>query len=432
MPSQPLAKEAFALRLLDTYPVRPSFWGVPPAVEAAEFVGDEDCDLLVVGGGLAGLSTALHCLRRDPSLSVTLLEARYCGYGASGRNFCNVAQLAKTDIGVFIDSFGAASTAFIVEHQAQMFIDFQQLLAAEAISCEFAVAELLHLAHTDVDAERMGRIRELHASYGFPSELLDSEAARDRINLDATAALSTGWNGYAQPFMASRGLRAAALRRGLRLHESSAVTHLAREGSAWVATTQNGRVRSRTCVLATNASTPALGIAIGRLTPTYTYALATEPLEQAAFEQIGWSPRHRLINDFGERYWYMQMRPNRQLLIGDATTRPTTGDGITLPPHNDQSAYRRIHAELITRFPWLEGVGIDCAWGGPLDMTASRLPTVQPIDDGLWLNAGYSARGYLLASLSGRVIAPVVTEVAADGDAEYARFASVVLSGLVE
>lgn len=417
------------MQLLERYPVRSSFWGVAFVDDESVLRADESCEVLVIGGGLAGLSTAYHLLARRPAMSVILLEAEYCGFGASGRNFCNVAQLSKTDIGELTGRFGDEAMRFVVRHQERMFADFQQLIETEGIDCEFAVADLLHLAYLEADAARLRQIRDAHRVYGYPSQLLNREEARARINLRALAALSTGWNGYAQPFLFTRGLRAAAVRHGLRVHEGSRVVGLQRVGGVWVATTPHGSVSAPWCVLATNASTPSLGFELGRISPSYTYALATQPLEPEAFERIGWSPLHRLINDFGEHYWYMQMRPNRQLLVGDATRRPTTGDGVTLPAHDNVAAYRRIHAEIVTRFPWLEDVTIDCAWGGPLDMTAHRLPTVAPVDDGLWLNAGYSARGYLMAALSGRVIAPSLTGVRSNDDADYARFAQIVLSG---
>ena len=66
--------------------------------------------------------------------------------GGSGRNFCNVAQLAKTDIGELAERFGEEALRFVVRHQARMFADFQLLVEAEGIDCELAVADLLHLA----------------------------------------------------------------------------------------------------------------------------------------------------------------------------------------------------------------------------------------------------------------------------------------------
>jgi gamma-glutamylputrescine oxidase len=413
--------------LLERYPVRASLWGQAEADPGTVLEGDEICDVVVVGAGLAGLSTAYFLRQADPALRVCLLEAEYVGFGASGRNFCNVAQLVKTDIALFVERLGREGARFLVDHQARMFEDFQSLLREEDINCEFAIADLLHVARREHDATSLAQIRALHREFGFPSELLDAAQMRGRVNLASFGGLSTARNGYAQPFLLCRGLRAAVLRSGVRLHEGTPMTRLSRCSGRIMVHTPHGLVRARACVLATNASTPVLGVGVGAITPTYTYAIATEPLGEEVHERLGWSPRHRLINDYGDRYWYMQLRPNRQLLIGDATSRPVTGDGVSLPPHENTEAFRRIHAELIARFPWLESARIDCAWGGPLDMTASRLPVMAEISEGLWLNAGYSARGVLMAALSGRVVAPALTGAHQQGDDGYQRFAELIL-----
>jgi gamma-glutamylputrescine oxidase len=413
--------------LLERYPVRASLWGQAEADPGTVLAGEQSCDVVVVGAGLAGLSTAYFLRQADPALRVRLLEAEYVGFGASGRNFCNVAQLAKTEIALFIQRLGREGARFLIDHQARMFEDFQSLLREEDIGCEFAVADLLHVARREQDAASLAEIYQLHREFGFPSELLDEAGARERVNLASFGGLSTARNGYAQPFLLCRGLRAAVLRNGVTLHEGTPMTGLSRRGGRVVVLTPRGHVSADTCVLATNAATPALGVGVNAITPTYTYAIATEPLDDESHERLGWSQQHRLINDFGDRYWYMQLRPNRQLLIGDATSRPVTGDGVSLPVHENTPAFRRIHAELVARFPWLEDARIDCAWGGPLDMTASRLPVTAEISGGVWLNAGYSARGVLMAALSGRVVAPALTGRRQPGDDGYRRFAELVL-----
>jgi gamma-glutamylputrescine oxidase len=411
--------------MLDSYPVRTSFWGESTAEPESELTGHEEADVVVVGAGLAGLSTAYHTARLDPSLRVVVVEKDYAGYGASGRNFGNVPQLARADLASLVRVLGPDGARFIVDHQASMFEDFQKLVAEEQIECEFTVVDLLHIAvHPDM-VSGLRRMREQHAEYGFPSELLDAEQARSYVNMTVYGGLSCSRNGYEQPFKLSRGLREAALRAGVVVHEGSPMTSLSRRNGGVVVDTVAGSVTARKCVLCTNAYSAGLGVAKGVINPTYTYVVATEPLDDERFALMGWGDRHRLILDAGINYWYMQMRPNRQFLIGDAMHQSPSSDGVSLKPHNDTPTYQRIHQVMVDRFPFLESTPIDCAWGGPLGMTESRYPITAEIADGIYLNAGYNGRGVLMGFLSGRVLAPQLTGIQVEDG--YARYADLLL-----
>jgi gamma-glutamylputrescine oxidase len=389
-----------------SYPVRTSFWGQASADQDTALAGHEEADLIVIGAGLAGLSTAYFVLAARPDLRVTVLEAQYAGYGASGRNFCNVPQLARSDLDMLLRTLGPDGARFVTEHQAQMFGEFADLLLAEGIDCEFCQPNVLLAALTEDRLAGLRRLRALHSEYGFPSELLDREQAAQYLAMPVPGALSCGRNGYVQPFKLVRGLRAAVLRRGAVLHEGSPVTRLSRRGAAVVARTAAGEVTGRDCVIATNAFSPGLGVAVGVLQPTYTYVLATTPLDDGAFSRLGWHGRHRVSLDAGVigSYYYMQMRPNRQFLIGGGGRPAFHPDGRTIPAHDSPADFGRIEAEMSRRFGWLRGTEIECAWGGPVAMTPSGFPVTTEVAPNIYLNGGYNARGALMATLSGKAL----------------------------
>jgi gamma-glutamylputrescine oxidase len=411
-----------------SYPVRTSFWGDTGPDENSALNGVERADLVVIGAGLAGLSTAYYAKKANPDLNVTILEARYAGYGASGRNFCNVPQLARSDLDMLERTLGRAEARFVVEHQARMLSDFEDLLQCEAIDCEFTRTDVLLLALTEDAFADLKRLHALHGGYGFPSELLDSEQARQYVNLPTYGALSCGRNAYVQPFKLCRGLRAAVLREGVVLHEASPVTGVTRRGTGIAAATAEGEVRARDCVFATNAFSPRLGVGVGAFGPTYTYVLATVPLSDQQYEQMGWHPRHRVMLDAAPigTYYYMQMRPNRQFLIGGGGRPPFPADGRTIPAHDSRKDFTRIREEMVRRFDWLKDTDIDCAWGGPVAMTPSGFPVTARVARNVYVNGGYNARGVLMATLSGKAI---VRDICGAGyaSAGYQHYADVLL-----
>jgi glycine/D-amino acid oxidase-like deaminating enzyme len=405
------------------YPVRTSYWAEMPA-PGAGLSEDLVTDVVVVGGGLAGLSSAYFLQRAEPGLSVTVLEAGCAGTGASGRNFGSVPQLGRSDPDLLEELLGPAEARFVADHQARMLDDFEALLDEEGISCGFERSNVLLLARDERSLARIGYLAEAHGRLGYPSRLLSADEVRGCLAVDSLGGLSCARQAFVDPFALTTGLAGAARRRGVRICEFSPVTALARTGSTVVARTAAGSVTARRCVLATNAYSPGLGTGRGWFAPAYTYVLATAPLDEEQLDGLGWdTTRHRQAFDAGRlgEYYYMQLRPNGQFLMGGGPA-PGSRDGVTLPPHDDPGQYRRIHDELRTRFPALAEAGIDAAWGGPIAMTPTGLPTTAALDGQVLVNAGYNGRGVLMATLSGRVLVNLVAGPE-HRDEAYARYA---------
>lgn len=407
----------------DSYPVATSLWGAVTPDDDTALTEHVQADVVIIGAGLAGLSSAYYLRKADDSLRVVVLEADHVGYGASGRNFGSVPQLARSEVSLITRLVGADETRFIIDHQARMLDDFEALLAAESISCEFERSSVLLVARTPDMVSGLERLRALHARYEFPSELLGPEESLRHLNLPVHGALSCGRNASVQPFGLVQGLGRAAAEAGAVIHERSPARGLARTGSGVAVTTPHGSVTARWCVIATNAFSPSVGAGVGWFHPTYTHVLATDPLTPAQVDEMGWSPGHRHVLDAGVigSYYYMQLLPDRRFLIGGGGA-VASRDGVTLARHDDPAEHQRIHRELARRFPHLADVGISCAWGGPVAMTETGVPTTATITKGIVLNAGYNGRGVLMATLSGRIVAgEVLGEDRVDPD--YRRYA---------
>jgi glycine/D-amino acid oxidase-like deaminating enzyme len=411
---------------LDAYPVRDSYWsdGPEPGPRLTE---DLVADVVVVGAGLAGLSSAYFLERAEPGLSVVVLEAGHVGAGASGRNFGSVPQLGRSDPDLLEDLLGPAEARFVVDHQARMLEDFESLLHEEDIACDYERSNVLLLARDDRSRDRVEYLAAAHQRLGYPSQLLTAEEVCSCVRVASLGGLSCGRQGFVDPFALTTGLAAAARRRGVRIYEASPVIRLARKTRRVVVGTPAGSVVADRCVLATNAYSPALGAGRGWIAPTYTYVLATAPLDEDQRRGLGWdTARHRQAFDAGQigDYYYMQLRPNGQFLMGGGLA-PTSPDGVRLPRHDDPVHYRRIHEEMVRRFPVLASAEIVGAWGGPIAMTPTGLPTTAALDEQLFVNAGYNGRGALMATLSGKVLAGrLAPQVHADDHADdYVRYA---------
>lgn len=414
--------------VLKAYPVVTSYWGDQPEPQAT-LSEDLTADVVVVGAGLAGLSSAYYLKQAERDLSVVVLESRHVGYGASGRNFGSVPQLGRSDPDLLEDLLGPDEARFVIDHQARMLEDFEALLSDEEVSCDYERSNVLLIGRDQASVADLDRLWNSHARFGYPSQRLTADELRQCVELDSFGGLSCARQAFVDPLALSRGLARAARSRGADIRESSPVTALSRSGGGVVVTAPEGSVTARHCVLATNAFSPSLGTGEGWFQPAYTYVLATVPLNEDERGCLGWdTSRHRQAFDVGRIgvYYYMQLRATGQFLIGGGIA-PESRDGRTFPAHDAVAEYRRIHEEMVRRFPALALTEIRCAWGGPIARTPTGLPTTAWVDDGVLLNAGYNGRGVLMATLSGRVVANLIGEADRVED-DYDRYARDLLA----
>jgi glycine/D-amino acid oxidase-like deaminating enzyme len=403
------------------YPVITSYWGDAQPDRATMLSGDEAADVAVVGGGLAGMSTAYYLKLTRPDLDVVLIEKEYLGYGASGRNFGNVPQLSHQEIGYMLGLLGAEDTRFVVQHQARMLDEYEALIAEQDVECGFQRLPVLYVAIKAEHLAGLEEIHQLHRRFGIPSRLLTPSHVADVCNAATFGGLSCERNATVQPFERARGFGRAVTSLGVRVHEGTGVDRCDEAATSVRLHTPGGTVTAAQVVFATNAYTSLLGIGNGAIRAAYTYVIGTTPLHREQLVEIGWSGDHTMLVDAGplNEHFYMRVtRDGRFLIGGGGRTRETIG---AIADHNDPAFYRRLQIEMVRRFACLEDAEVGVAWGGPLGMTDSRLPVMSRISPRCFLNAGFNGRGALIAALSGRIMVGHVlgAELA---DADYVRF----------
>jgi glycine/D-amino acid oxidase-like deaminating enzyme len=379
------------------------FWlaSVPDAQPA--LAGVTEADLCIVGGGFTGLWAALYAKALDPGRDVVLLEAETAGFGASGRNggFC-VASLTHG-----IEN-GLARFPEEMEALERLGLENFDALAADldtyGIACDFEPTGELDVFTDEYQLEWLAEGPELLARYGYSSEPFDAAAIRAEIASPTYVGglwVKTG-AAVLDPGKLAFGLRAAALRLGVRVYEHSAVHDLREAGAVVEALTAAGRVRARRVLLATSAYPPLLRAIRRYIVPVYDYVLMTETLTAEQRASIGWE-RRQGIGDSGNQFHYYRLTADGRILFGGWDAVYRYGGPVT-PRHDDhEPTFAKLSQHFFHTFPQLEGLRFTHRWGGAID-TSSRFSVFfgRAFGGKLTYATGYTGLGVGAARFGGR------------------------------
>ncbi|MBL8586911.1 MAG: FAD-binding oxidoreductase [Methylobacteriaceae bacterium] len=383
--------------MAEPFPLAPSLWAAtaPPPVETPPLDRDTEADVCVIGGGYAGLSTALHLAGRG--VAVALLEAHEPGWGGSGRNGGQVIPGIKYDPSELTAKYGpeaGEALAAFVGGTADIVFD---LIARHGMDVPHVRAGWIQGAHTDEMIRTVKRRAAEWAARGVAAEVLD----RDQV----AAALGSrqylgGWldprGGGVQPLAYARGLARAAQKAGAALHGGSRVTALDRSGNGFVVTTAQGaRVKTGKVVMATGGYT---GDLVPKLRQTIiapnSFIVATAPLGDNVAKSI--LPGGQVTSDTRQLLLYFRKDHQNRVLMG--------GRGPFREP-GAASDWAHLERVLTKFYPQLAGAPIEHRWCGRVALTRDFLPHIHEPEAGLIIDIGCMGRGVGLQTAMGRALA---------------------------
>jgi glycine/D-amino acid oxidase-like deaminating enzyme len=331
--------------------------------------GSAEADLVVVGGGLTGLWTALQAA--EEGKRVVLLEGERIAFGASGRNggFC-AASLTHGIANGLARWPGEMET---LERLARENLDgIRATIARNAIECGWQDRGVIDVATEPHQLEWLAQQAAQLRRFGWDAELLDAAALRAQV--DSPTYLGGVWSrdsaALVDPARLCWGLARAAEEAGAVVHESSPVIALRPEGAGVRADTAGGSVRSRHALLATSAFPPLVRAIRRYVVPVYDYVLVTEPLSEAQHHAIGWRGRQG-ISDMANRFHYYRQTDDGRIVWGGYDAIYDFGGRVA--PERDQrpETFELLAEHFFATFPQLEGLRFTHRWGGAID-TCSR------------------------------------------------------------
>ncbi|PWI44339.1 FAD-dependent oxidoreductase [Streptomyces sp. ICBB 8177] len=334
-------------------------------------VGDEHCDLLVVGGGYSGLWTALIAKERDPSRDVVLIEGERIGWAATGRNGGFCAASITHGLGNGLERWPGEITE--LERLGNRNLDeIEAAVARYGIDCDFERTGEIDVATEPYQVDDLHALAEEAAGHGIHLDLLDRDAMRAEV--DSPTFLGGLWDreGVAMlhPAKLAWGLADACARLGVRIHEHTRATELARNGAGMAVRTGYGRVFARQVVLGSGVFPSLVKRVRPFVVPVYDYALVTEPLSAERMASIGWKNRQGL-GDSANQFHYFRLTADNRILWGGYDAIYPYGGRVAAEYDQRPETFAKLAGQFFECFPQLEGVRFTHAWGGAID-TCSR------------------------------------------------------------
>jgi len=343
-------------------------------------------DVVVIGGGYAGINAARELARRGTA--VTLLEANTLGWGASTRNGGIVHPGYKWGPTELIKRYGDDTGRALYRETLDGYETLKRLVAEEAIDCEFREVGYLDLAYA---ASHVPGLEHEHAalgSMGVASSFVPRERLREEIGSDAYyGGLLVPGSGLIHPGRYFAGLAAAADRAGADLHEGVRAKTIRRQADGrFVVETDRGALLAGDVFVATNGYTDGVAPSLRRrIIPIGSYIIATEPLPEELAREI--SPKGRAFFDTKNFLYYWHISTDRRMVFGGrASMMPTT---IEHTASILERGLLRVH-------PQLAGRRIDYAWGGNVGFTFDRMPHAGRTKDGIAYAMGCCGTGVAL------------------------------------
>jgi glycine/D-amino acid oxidase-like deaminating enzyme len=365
--------------------------------------GDHKADIVIIGGGYTGLSSALNINRRFPDKKIVLLEGACCGYGASGRNggFCIGGVLLGDP--TQMDDQGIRDNLEVSFHGLRQ---IRELVHEHGVDCDLMENGQMILATTEEEARWLESRLQWNDAFGLKATLLQGASLEAEIRSPQfIAGLLDPDVATLNPAKLARGLKRLVEARGVEIRERSLVTRIV-PGRVHRVETQYGRIDAPVIVLAMNAYAPKLGLFRSRVFPLCSYIIATKPLSGEQWASVGL--QHRFgFGDMSARFFYAAPSADGRIVMGGVEYPYYRNDGLSRG--FNASVKNALVERLLEVFPQLEGVEIDHSWGGNMSGTRDLTPSVGVIGpyENVYYGVGFF-EGVPATQTAGRIIADLM------------------------
>lgn len=401
------------------------FWAVQSGTLGVypPLVGDVECDVAVVGGGITGALVA----HRLASLGwrCVVLDKRDVGWGSTMASTALLQYELDVPLRELAKTIGLEDAGAAYRLCAQGVGSLARLAGSLDDTCGLWLCRSLYLANGADELEGFALECELRRAVGIDARLLDGDQVRERYGIERPGAIVSALGARVEPFRLTHRLLADVQRRGSRVFDRTAVVGLVPAGAGgmggnggqWRLVTDRGpRVTAERVVFATGYESQAI-LREKMIEMVTTFAAATEPAGGPELPGGGppaWLNDH-VVWESGDPYFYMRSGPDGRLLVGgeDVPYESVAANQRQLARKTDDLADKA--RRLLPRVP----VEVAYAWSGVFGKTRDGLGYFgqSPELPGIDFVLGFGGNGITLSA----VMAGMLAERYAGREPEGAR-----------
>lgn len=366
-----------------------------------------DVDVCVIGGGFAGLNTALSLKERGQDVAV--VEAKRIGWGSSGRNAGFVAKGYAADEGYLLKKLGLERAREIVTLTQNARKLIRTRIEKYNIDCGPIHDGVITASWRGNDDELKSYVAESNENFNTGFEFWPRDRVREVCRTDKYyGAVYSAQDFQFHPLRYVHGIAAALASLGGRIFENTPATSIEKQGAQWVVRTENGSIRAKHVVLCCSIYLDKLDAKLANASfPVQTYITVTKPIDDGLLAQ---SINTRCaISDMRFCSDYYRRLDGGRVLWGGRVAlfaNPTDIAGMML-------------SDMFRVYPQLKGkVEADYSWAGLLCYAPHKMPQLGEIEPGYWYATGFGGHGISPTTVAGEVVAAAIAE----GDKTYKSF----------
>ena len=387
---------------------RDNFWLDTPYESGPPLSGEHEADVVIIGGGVTGMSSAYYIQQRFPDKRIIVLESEYIGFGSSGRNTGMGTTILGHNITSFKKSLGTERTAALYQLSLRSISLLDQMVEENKIDCDYEKNGLLVVAESEKEIKLLEKKAAAYEAIGTKMALFDREQARSRFTgPDVLAAYYSPDDRTLNPAKLVRGIRKAAEALGVEVSEHSHCTRI-ETGPMISVYTPQAHIRAANTIMATNAYSDPLGLLRHKVAPLHIYDIVTEPLNKAQLDEFNWPGRENVLGS-KNIFWAARLTADNRLLFTDDS--PRCYRDIDRDYSYQPMSLRKVCDFMIKKFPFLEGIKVTHRWGGGIGCTFDMLPAIGCTGKhgNIYYGMGYNGHGVAFSQVVGKMFAELMS-----------------------
>ncbi len=380
------------------FPMQSFYEATVTRPERSRLTGRRSAEVCIVGGGLAGLSTALGLVERGVR-EVVVLEAKQVGFGASGRNGGFVFGGYSLDCADLLKALGPQRARELYSLTTDAVDLMRQRIKHHHIDCDATHAGVILVNWFNEPARLVAQQRLMKESFGVDWEPVSAAELAARLKTRRYHGGLLEHNAFHfHPLKYVLGVAHAAVAAGADLYERSPVVKLQRQGHGFLVETADGAIDAKHVVMAGGGYARNVYRRVERaVLPIATYVMATEPLGARLKDAIDCASA---IYDTRFAFDYYRPLPDTRILWGGR---------ISVLDRQPDVIARLLRRDLLKVYPQLHDVRVDYAWGGLMSYARHKMPQIGQSADGVWYAVGFGGHGMAPTTVSGELLAAAIS-----------------------